>query len=691
MERFVLEIGTEEIPAGYIQPALKALARNLDGKLDAARVAHGKIAVYGTPRRLAVAVEDMAARQPSLTETITGPPARVGLDENGKPAVAAEKFAAKVGVKASRLQVVETEKGSYLAARVTRKGKATSALLKQILPELILSIPFPKTMRWGRGQIAFARPIHWILALFGDKTVVFRLDDRIKSGRYSRGHMFMAPGRLKVETAGQYPQCLEQVHVVADPLARKELVRRQVVEAATRAGGQVLEDEELIDIVTNLVETPVATVGRFDDQFLELPREILITAMREHQKYFAVVDAAGRLMSCFIAVNNTRTRDLELVARGHERVLRARLSDARFFFRADSKVSLDTWVDQLKGVLFQADLGTMYDKVERVRRLAGKLAEMTSPELKTDVERAARLCKADLVSQVVNEFPKLQGVMGRIYAAAAGENDQVAAAIEEHYRPVASGGRLPETMTGALLAIADKLDTICGCFNVGLVPTGASDPYALRRQGIGIVQIMLDKKLNLSLQTAVRASLNSYGSQAGEPLEQVAGQVVNFIANRINRMLVEEGYSKDIVAAVVAAGIDNIPYVWQRVAALDKLKGRPDFEPLAVAFKRVANILRKSGQKVEEKPRQELLVEAAERDLLQALDKVSLDVGRLLAIGDLEKALSSIASLRAAVDRFFDDVMVMVDDERLRRNRLALLGQIEGLFSRIADFSKIST
>ncbi len=690
MERFVLEIGTEEIPAGYIQPALEALARNLDSKLTAARIAHGEITVYGTARRLAVAVDEMASRQPALTETITGPPVKVGLDASGKPTVAAEKFAAKVGVKTGRLQVVETAKGSYLAARVTQKGKATPTLLKQILPELVLSIPFPKTMRWGDGKLAFARPIHWILALYGAKTVVFNLDG-IKSGRYTRGHMFMAPGRLKVATATDYPQCLEAVHVVADPLARKELVRRQVAEAANRAGGQVLEDPELIDIVTNLVETPVATVGRFDDQFLELPPEILITAMREHQKYFAVVDTAGRLMPCFIAVNNTSTRDLELVARGHERVLRARLSDARFFFQTDSKVSLDTWVEQLQGVLFQAELGTMYAKVERVRRLAGRLAEMAAPELKTHLERAAWLCKADLVSQVVNEFPKLQGVMGRIYAAAAGENHQVAAAIEEHYRPVASGGRLPETMTGALLAIADKLDTICGCFNVGLVPTGASDPYALRRQGIGIVQIMLDKKLNLSLLAAVRASLENYGSQARDSLEQVAGRVVDFIANRVNRMLVEEGYSKDIVTAVVSAGIDNIAHVWQRADALDKLKGRPDFEPLAVAFKRVANILRKSGQKVAEKPRQELLVEAAERDLAQALDKVSLDVERLLAIGDLAKALASIASLRQPVDRFFDDVMVMADDQRLRRNRLALLGQIEALFSQIADFSKIST
>ena len=691
MERFVLEIGTEEIPAGYIKPALEAMARNLESRLAAARISHGEISVYGTPRRLAVAVDDMALRQPSLTETITGPPVKVGLDENGKPTVAAEKFAAKIGVKPSRLQVVETAKGSYLAARVSRKGKTTAALLKQILPELILSIPFPKTMRWGRGQIAFARPIHWILALLGTAAVVFRLDERIKSGRYTRGHMFMAPGRIKVEAADHYPACLEAVHVVADPGSRKELVRQQVVDAAARAGGRVLEDEELIDIVTNLVETPIATVGRFDDQFLELPREILITAMREHQKYFAVVDTAGRLMPSFIAVNNTSTRDLDLVARGHQRVLRARLSDARFFFQADSKVKPDTWVEQLKGVLFQADLGTMYAKVERIRRLAGQLAEMAAPELKTDVERAAWLCKADLVSQVVNEFPKLQGVMGRIYAAAAGEKDQVATAIEEHYRPVASGGRLPETMTGSLLAIADKLDTICGCFNVGLVPTGASDPYALRRQGIGIVQIMLARKLKVSLKAAIEASLQSYGSQSRQDLEQVSGQVLDFIGNRVKRMLVEEGYSKDIVAAVVSVGIDDIPYVWQRTGALNRLKGRPDFEPLAVAFKRVSNILRKSGQKVEAEPLRELMAEAAERDLWEAVDKVRVDVERLLAIGDLEKALSSIASLRGPVDRFFDDVMVMVDDKRLRQNRLALLGQIEGLFSQIADFAKIST
>ncbi len=691
MERFVLEIGTEEIPAGYIQPALEALASNLSKRLSAARISHGSITVYGTPRRLALAVDDMIPRQPSLTETVTGPPAKIGLDENGNPTVAAVKFAAKVGLEPSRLKVVQTDKGRYLAAKVTEKGKATPLILKQILPELILSTPFPKTMRWGQGQISFARPIHWILALYGKKAVVFNLDQRIKSGRFTRGHMFMSPGRIKVDSADQYPGCLQSAHVVADPAARKEMVRKQIVAAAARAGGQILEDQELVDIVTNLVETPVATVGRFDDQFLELPREILITAMREHQKYFAVVHNTGRLMPCFVAVNNTNTRDPELVARGHERVLRARLSDARFFFKVDSAVKMDTWVEQLKGVLFQADLGTMYAKIQRVENLAGKLAEMTVPDLKGYVRRAARLCKADLVSQVVNEFPKLQGVMGRIYAEAAGEPDQVAAAIEEHYRPVSSGGSLPETMTGALLAIADKLDTICGCFNIGLLPTGASDPYALRRQGIGIVQIMLDKKLELPLGTAVKESLRNYNMQSEDELNRVSGTVVDFISNRVSRMLVDEGYSKDIVSAVVAVGIDNIPYVWRRVEALNQLKGQPDFEPLAVAFKRVANILRKSDENVEEEADPGVMTEPAEIDLMKALDKVCLDVDRLLAIGDLEKALTSIASLRAPVDRFFDDVMVMVDDDRLRRNRLALLAQIASLFMRIADFAKIST
>jgi glycyl-tRNA synthetase beta chain len=517
--------------------------------------------------------------------------------------------------------------------------------------------------------------------------IAFGLGDALKSGRYAWGHMFMCRKKIKIDDAGSYLACMRQAMVIADIPERKQMVRQEITAAAKALGGQILPDEELLDIVAQLVEIPIATGGRFDEGFLELPREILITSMREHQKYFAVVDQAGKLMPCFVAVNNTRTKDLGLVAKGHQRVLRARLSDAQFFYRADLKDKMDQWRERLKGVLFQAKLGSMHAKVQRVETLGAHLSASEPLDIRSQVQRAAQLCKADLVSQVVGEFPKLQGIMGRVYATVAGEPGDVPAAIEEHYRPVYSGGALPQTRAGAILAIADKLDTICGCFCVDLVPTGASDPYALRRQGIGIVQIMLAHKLTFSLKAAIDASLQSF-----KPSEKakIAQDVYTFIQNRIARILAEEGLDKDVVAAVVSVSIDNMPDVWQRTAALQALKRAPDFEPLAAAFKRVVNILRKAPENIANSPNTALFQEPSETALFEAFHKVKEQVGQRMAGGDLEGALRVIADLRAPVDQFFNDVMVMADDQDLRNNRLALLQAIAALFDRLADFSKIA-
>jgi glycyl-tRNA synthetase beta chain len=687
MNDFLLEIGTEEVPAGYIEAALEALTAFLVQKMAENRIDHGTVSTYGTPRRLAVRIDDVASKQRAVTEQVLGPPERVAFDEKGRPGVPALKFAEKVGLPVERLVVKETEKGRYLSATVTDKGIASKTVLQRLLPEIILATPFPKTMRWSDLTIAFARPIQSVLALLGKSVITFSLADKLKSGRYAWGHMFMHRKKVKIEQAGDYLEALRQAEVIADIPERKEMVRREIAAAAEDLGGRILPDDELLDIVTHLVEIPIATGGRFDDDFLELPREILITAMREHQKYFAVVDSAGNLMPCFVAVNNTRTRDLTLVARGHQRVLRARLSDAQFFYRADLKDKMDDWRERLKGVLFQAKLGSMYAKVQRVVALGAHLSASESSDIQSNVQRAALLCKTDLVSEVVGEFPKLQGIMGRVYAAAAGEPGDIPPAIEEHYRPVYSGGALPQTRTGAILAVADKLDTICGCFSVGLVPTGASDPYALRRQGIGIVQIILTHNWNISLTAAIDASLQQFQLAQKAP---VAEAVAAFIRNRIARMLVEEGFDKDVVAAVVSASIDRIPDVWQRTAALQALKGAPDFEPLAAAFKRVVNILRKTQADVSAEPDSALLQESTEIALYEAYKQVKARVGDKMAEGDLEGALRVIATLRAPVDKFFDDVMVMAEDQRLRNNRLALLQAIAALFDRMADFSKIA-
>jgi glycyl-tRNA synthetase beta chain len=692
MKSLLLEIGTEEIPAGYIEPALKSLSSTLLQKMTDSRIEYGSARVFGTPRRLAVAVKDVADKQKSLTSEVMGPPEKVGFDANGKPTTAAIKFAEKVGVSVDALTVKETEKGRYVSARVSDRGQATRILLKTILPEAILATPFPKTMKWAELNIFFARPIHYIVALLGNQVIPFELGDT-KSGRYSFGHYFMHPSKVKIASPEDYVNTLKDTHVVIDFDERRKLVENEINKAAKGVGGKVLPDEELIDINKNLVEYPIATAGKFDNSFLNVPGEILITAMRHHQKYFAVVDDGGRLMPSFIAVNNTRTRDMNLVAKGHERVLRARLSDAQFFFKSDVQESMDDWVERLKGVLFQAKLGSMYEKVQRVQQIAAYLADASGQKttVKDQVIRAARLCKADLVSQVVYEFPNLQGVMGRIYASVKKEPKAVATAIEEHYRPTFSGGTLPETVVGGLLGIADKIDSICGFFSVGLVPTGASDPYALRRQGIGIIQIMNDRGFSFSLKKLIEKSLSTYGVKGAKKIKEIADPICTFIQNRMTYQLVEEGFSKDVIAAVADANADNVSDVWNRVRAIQDLKTAPDFEPLAVAFKRVVNIIKKAELPASKKVDETLFEHESEKVLYSAYKDLEGKVSSHLVKGHFDQAFREIAKLRDPVDAFFDGVMVMSKDKKIRNNRLSLLGMISDLFGLFADFSKIAT
>ncbi|MFZ0611128.1 MAG: glycine--tRNA ligase subunit beta [Desulfobacterales bacterium] len=698
MDTLLLEIGSEEIPAGYIAPALEALASRLSHRLAEARIEHGALRTYGTPRRLAVIVDQVAPRQQSMKTELIGPPAAIGFDQQGRPTMAARKFAEKAGVAVEKLRTAHTAKGDYLAADKIERAQPTRTLLREILPEVILSIPFPKKMHWADLDIEFARPIFSIAALLGNAVIAFQLGN-LKSGRTTRGHYFMSPGRLKILRSEEYGDILKAANVLVDISERKKVLQREIAGVAQKLGGRILPDPELEDINTNLVEYPVAVAGNFDEGFLEVPDEVLINSMREHQKYFAVVDDQNHLMPCFISVNNTRARDMALVARGHERVIRARLADAQFFYRGDLEVSNDQRVEQLKGVLFQAQLGTMYAKTERVSALASYLAQAAGAgrpdfsDLERHAKRAAHLCKSDLVSHVVGEFPKLQGVMGRVYAALAGEPAEVAAAIEEHYRPVYSGAPLPETVTGALVAIADKIDSICGCFSVGLVPTGASDPYALRRQGIGIVQIMLDKGFSFSLSALIEKSLSLFEKKSNRELGDLTAGVLSFIKNRMAHLLAEEGFSKDVIAAVIDISGDNVPDIWNRVRALEALKAQPDFEPLAAAFKRVGNIIRKAGtaDRGSHKVDAALFEHDSEGALFAAFQAVETKAVAAVDRGRFDLALREIATLRASVDDFFDGVMVMSDKKRLRENRLALLGGIAGLFEKFADFSKIST
>lgn len=690
MKTLLLEIGTEEIPAGYIEPALAALASTLAQKLDEARIEHGWVRTFGTPRRLAVMVEAVAPRQKSLTSEIVGPPRKAAYDPEGRPTMAAVKFSEKVGVPVGKLSVVATPKGEYLSAVVTETGVAAATVLKTILPAAILATPFPKSMRWADLSLSFARPIVWILALFGTGVITFEVGN-LRSGRNSAGHRFMHRRSIRIAEPSVYVEALRPAFVVVDAAERRQLIADGAAQAAASVGGNVLPDEDLLGINTYLVEYPAAAVGRFSEEFLELPAEVLITAMREHQKYFAVTDASGRLLPHFVAVNNTPVKDMAVVVRGHERVLRARLEDAKFFYRSDKATPLDRQVEKLKNVLFQAQLGSIHEKVCRVQALARFVAEQGGgdDDFCRQVERAAWLCKADLVSQMVGEFPKLQGIMGRVYAKVQGEPQAVAVAIEEHYRPTASGGALPETPAGAVLAIADKIDTICGCFRAGLIPTGAADPYALRRQGIGVIQIMRQRNFSFPLAALVDQSLRRFDA-AGAALPDTAGKILAFIEGRMASILVEEGFAKDTVAAVLGVPMESVPNVWRRAQALQQLKDKPDFEPIAVSFKRVVNIIRRAEGFTPGPVEERLLTHPSESGLLSAYRSVHGQVQDDLRRGLFGEALVRVASLRQPVDAFFDDVMVMAEDAEVRRNRLSLLALVAALFDTFADFSKLS-
>ncbi len=691
MKTLLIEIGCEEIPAGYIVPALTALKDNLSKALTKARISHGEARILGTPRHLALMIKEVADTQEAQTTTLTGPPEKVAYDADGNPTIAARKFAEKAGVPLEEVKLVENGKGKYLTAVVEESCESAAAIIEAMMPKQILAMPFPKSMRWGSLTISFARPIISLTGLLGDQVLNFTVGN-IQSGNEILGHPFMFPGRVVVPTADAYVETAEKVGVMPEIEKRKAMLEESIEALAKENNAEILEDPGLLDTVTNLVEWPFPVVGRFDDEFLEVPDEVLITAMREHQKYFALVDENKKLMPMFIAVNNTQARDMDLVKRGHEKVLRARLADAKFFYETDLESSLDDFAEKLKKVTFHVKLGSVHDKVERISKLVGHLAPVSGYDLSSGLEdklqRAAKICKADLVSGVVIEFTKLQGVIGRNYATRANEDAHVAAAIEQHYRPVQSGGRLPENPVAALLAIADKVDTICGCFSVGLIPTGGTDPYALRRQGIGILQIMMEENLTFSLADLIETGLKGFLDDT-EKIKAVTAQVLDFLKKRTLNILTEQGFAKEAVNSAIGASFDNVPDLTARVKAVDALRKQADFEPLSVTFKRVENILKKAENAQALSVDNALFDAPCEGALADAVATVAEKSREKIQAKAYDEALKEIATLRPAVDQFFEDVMVFSDDEKIKNNRIALLASVSRLFKTIADFSRL--
>ncbi|HRT70932.1 MAG TPA: glycine--tRNA ligase subunit beta [Syntrophales bacterium] len=686
-KELLLEIGTEEIPADFLPKALKDMEEIIGREFAQARIRHGVVKTLATPRRLVLCVEDVAEQQEDQVVEKLGPAKRVSYDDEGNPTKAALGFAKSQGIDISEVGTVVTEKGEYICVRKVIKGEETAASLPDILKRFILSIPFQKSMRWMNLDIRFARPIHWILALYGGKVVAFKLGN-ISSGNKSYGHRFMNPGPFEVEGFSDYMRQALDRYVVVDPEERRAIIVAATDKAAKTVSGRVLRNDELLEEVNYLVEYPSAVCGSFDAEFLELPEDVLITSMVGHQKYFPVVDDKDKLLPHFIAVNNTLVRNPEVVIKGNEKVLRARLSDAKFFFREDRKIPLEEHFEKLKKVVFHSLLGTSYEKVGRFRRLAGLIAEKIDPRLKDNVDRAAHLAKADLETRMVYEFPDLQGVMGREYALLAGENPVVAQAIYEHYLPTSAGGKLPQSDEGSIVSIADKVDTICGFFGVNQIPTGAADPYALRRQALGVINIILNKDYPLSLDNLVDESLAILADRLKRPREEVKRDVLEFFKGRLENQLLTQGYSYDVVDAVLSAGFHDLVKTVKKVMAMEDFKKRPDFEPLGIAFKRVCNIIKGfENGRVDAS----LFTQREEEALYQAYLETKDRAGTFIDKDEYEEALRELAGMRKFVDEFFEAVLVMAEDEAVRFNRLSLLEAISKLFYRIADFSKIVT
>jgi glycyl-tRNA synthetase beta chain len=685
----IFEVGTEEIPAGFLAGALRDLTARAPALFREARLEVERLRVVGTPRRLTVLGYGVADRQHDVSEEVVGPPARVAFDGAGEPTKAAIGFAKRNGVELSELRRAEVEgkEGEYVVCTRREDGRPAREVLPGLLAQLVRDVPWPKSMRWADLEESFVRPVHWIVALLGGEVLPLELYG-VRAGRHTRGHRFLAPEPVALGgDPDQYDEALREAFVIVDTELRRTMIAADLSRIEREQGAVVRRDDELLAEVASLIEYPVAICGQFDEAYLEVPDEVIVSAMRAHQRYFAVEGEGGALVNRFVTVAATVTRKPEAVRHGNERVLAARLADARFFFKEDQKRSLDDWASQLGGVVFQAKLGTIGAKVARVTELSRELAG----EVGADPARAARaasLCKADLVTHMVGEFPDLQGVMGRHYAQRAGEPEDVARAIEEHYLPRGAGDALPQTALGAVVGLADRIDTLVGCFAAGLSPSGSADPYGLRRAALGVLAILLDRGWPLSLRELVeRAARRLEGTVAIAPT--LADEVVAFLHTRLRGLLLEAAeLPADCVDAALAVGFDDVPDARARAQAVARLRQRADFEPLGLAFKRVANILKGGGAVGKVEP--ERFAEEGEAGLWQAFCEIE---GRALAHlegGDYHRALGVLAELKAPVDRFFDSVLVMDEDQAVRQNRLALLGRINATFTRIADFRQLS-
>lgn len=685
MKNYLLfEIGVEELPSRFVNSTLEQIKNNLNKMLKENRITFNDIQTYGTPRRLTFIINEISERQENLEEEVKGPSKKIALDADGNFTKPALGFMKSKGLKEDDVCFKTVGKDEYIFGTIRQEGKQTSEVLKEILPEAVKAVTFPKAMRWGGKNIRFARPIRWILTLLNDSVLEIDLEG-IKSSNITKGHRFLGEKEFSVNSLEDYLEKLEKNYVILDQNKRKDMIKNQCIEVANSLGGEVEFEDDLLEEITHLVEYPTAFYGEFDPDYVKLPKEVVTTPMQQHQRYFPVVKN-GKLLPNFIAVRNGDKYKIDNVKAGNEKVLEARLADALFFYKEDTKKSLESYIEKLKSVVFQAKLGTVYEKTLRIEKLSLDILNMLGLSSESDdAKRAAKLSKADLVTGMVFEFTELQGIMGREYAKVSGENEAVSDAIFEHYLPRFSGDILPKTNIGIALSIADKIDSIVGFFAIGIQPTGSQDPYALRRQALGVLSILMDKKLELDLGEVIDYALNNY-SNIEFDRQEVKAQIMEFFNERIKNLFRELGIRYDVIDAVISADISDISDMHARAIELNNWLEKDELVEMLTAFNRVSTLAQKAPS---DEVKEELLKEEAEIKLNSEFKDTQTKVEDLLKDKKYSEALDAFASLRPVIDNMFDSVMVMDKDESIKNNRLGLLKKIYDTMLKICDLSKI--
>lgn len=684
----LLEIGLEEIPARFLKPSLEDMKNYIEKELKEQRIAFENVITNGTPRRLLIEIKGLSEKQENLDEVNIGPSKNVAFDAIGQPTKACLGFAKSQNVEVSDLDIIDTGKGEYIAVKKFLEGQKTESLLPKILKSLILNLSFPKSMKWGTKKFKFVRPLRWILALVDSQVIPFEVEG-IKSSNITRGHRFFGQPEFSVESIEDYYKKVKENFVIINIEERKASIVKQIEDRCVKSNEKVHIEEWLLDEVTNLVEYPYPLVGSFNTEFLEVPQEVLIISMQVHQRYFPILDENGKLLPKFVVVRNG-IEESEHVVRGNETVIGARLSDARFFYNEDLKKDMEEFVESLKTVVFQKDLGTIYAKVERSKTLAEYLIKELKSDKLDSVLRTVHLAKADLMSNMIGEkeFTKLQGFMGHQYAMVAGEDKNVALGIEEHYLPRFQGDSLPTTFEGAIAGIVDKVDTLVGCFGIGMKPSGSKDPYALRRATLGIVNVLLNSKLSISIKGLIEKSLDIYESHGilKTSKVEVFDDIYEFFKQRIINVFTDKGYKKDIVNAVVNVNFDNLVELEHKVQTLEKVSIEPEFNEIINLLKRIENIIKDSKNSEINK---ELLKDEAEIALVNFAEEFNLKAQTELSNNNYEKYFKDILSGKTIINNFFESVMVMDKDEMIKNNRIAILKSLDNAFKQVADIKVI--